>query len=141
MRQFYDFWEASLDDQGQFLRRSLDPTTIPRILPWLMILERDGPGLSDFRYRLCGTGLVDLFKIDYTGRRFGDLLPPEAAREREREFDEIIRSRRPILSETKLPLEDRSFIAVFRGVFPAWTRTGGPPDQLVVVFGKIEQNG
>lgn len=56
-------------------RRDFDPMAIPRLLPWVSITERPGPG--QWRMRLIGTGIRQRAGREQTGGNFLDLVEPE----------------------------------------------------------------
>lgn len=120
------------------LRASIDPIEIPFILPWLLLLEVvNSDGQNMFRYRLTGTGCRELFGIDFTGKMLGDDLISSGAEERFREFRKVVANSQAIYSSSNLPIADRSFINVYRGVFPVST-TGSHVDQIFVVISPEE---
>lgn len=135
--RFHDLWQSLRPDDGVPSRRDFAPSDVPQLAPWLMILDL----LPDcgYRYRLCGTGCASLFGIDYTGMLLGDRLPPDAAEIRRREFERVLHECQPLLSQTRVPLPGREFIAIFRGVFPFARHPEGVPDQVVVAVSPAEQ--
>jgi hypothetical protein len=56
-------------------RRDIDPSEIPRLLPYVQLVETTEDG--GFRYRLIGTGLVEAFGHDYTGQYVDEQFPGE----------------------------------------------------------------
>jgi hypothetical protein len=52
-------------------RRDIDPTDLPRVLPYVQLIEPVPP--DRFRYRLVGTSIVQTFGHDYTGRFLDEL--------------------------------------------------------------------
>lgn len=67
-----DYWASIRRDRLIPLRRDLDPTDIPRLLPSVILIEVIRPG-PDFRYRLIGTRWVEHFGRDYTGAMMSEL--------------------------------------------------------------------
>ena len=131
---FSTFWHGRKDSAAVPLRSDIEPTKIPAILPWLMILEViEIEGVTQFRYRLTGTGCREIFGIDYTGKMLGEALTPEGAEIRRREFLRIIDNGQPIYSWSELPIAERDFMKVYRGVFPV-SRGGERVDQIFLVI-------
>jgi hypothetical protein len=65
------YWETKRGVRQMPARRDIDPTDLPRVLPYLQLIE---PGPPDrFRYRLVGTAIVQTFGHDYTGRFLDEL--------------------------------------------------------------------
>jgi hypothetical protein len=75
------FWEyvagcrgaGGLPDRGRF-----DPMGIPRLLPYLWILEVEGDG-TRLRYRLAGSAMVDALDFDPTGQTIEDIVRVKAS--------------------------------------------------------------
>lgn len=131
---FSQFWQSTRNGAAIPLRRDIEPTRIPAILPWLMIMEVvELDGSIQFRYRLTGTGCREIFGIDYTGKMLGEALTPEGAEIRRNEFLSIIDNRNPIYSWTELPIAERDFTKVYRGVFPV-SCGGKHVDQIFLVI-------
>ena len=71
-------------------------------------------------------------------RFFGEHLPPAAVTEQLAEFKRAAGGAGPQFSHTRLPIPDRSFLPVFRGVFP-FSRQSGAVDKILVVLAKDSQ--
>lgn len=56
-------------------RVQFNPADVTRLLPFIFILERKGPGVINVR--LCGTALDDLSGVAITGRNYLDVCPDE----------------------------------------------------------------
>ncbi|MGV8996016.1 MAG: PAS domain-containing protein [Parvibaculaceae bacterium] len=133
---FSSFWFEGKGDALVPLRSAIEPTKIPSILPWLLLLEVVMiDGKQEFRYRLSGTGCRDIFGIDYTGKILGESLTPDGANARKHEFQKVISTGKPIYSSSHLPIAERDFINVFRGVFPV-SVNGNHIDQIFVVIAR-----
>ncbi|MDO8287733.1 MAG: PAS domain-containing protein [Parvibaculum sp.] len=133
---FSNFWFDKKGDALVPLRSAIEPTKIPAILPWLLLLEVVMiDGKQQFRYRLSGTGCRDIFGIDYTGKLLGEGLMPDGAEARKLEFQKVVETGKVIYSSSHLPIAERSFINVYRGVFPV-SLNGNHIDQIFVVIAK-----
>ena len=73
VRVFGDYWMSRPEEDSPMPRSAFSPADLPLVIPWLMILDRFGG--SDYEYRLCVTGCVELFGIDYTKCELSDPLP------------------------------------------------------------------
>ena len=107
----------------------------PKILPWVLLLKREC-GASDtvrWRYAVCGMGCTELFGLSYQNKIFGDDLPPDAVAKRQAEFDRVCGGSGPLFSETELPVAGKSYVRVFRGVFP-FASDGPAVDRLMVII-------
>ena len=72
LRQALAYWESKRRGRRMPARRDLDPIEMPRLLPWVLLLDvlRDP---LDIRYRLVGTEVVAIARRDFTGARFSAL--------------------------------------------------------------------
>ncbi len=78
-------------------RRDIDATEIdPALLPFLQITERL-PESGRIRFRLIGTGIVDAYGADLTGKYMDDIYSGERLRYVEANYDAVCASKRPVL--------------------------------------------
>lgn len=100
-----------------------------------MVLEpiKTSPGIQEYRYRLAGTGCRDIFGFDYTNKLLGEHLTAEGAKIRRQEFADVTNNESCIYSWTELPIDGRSFIKVYRGVFPVSTNDDTAHQIFVVI--------
>lgn len=74
---------------------------------------------------MVGTGVVRLLGRELTGKAFGDGVPADLTETRTDEFRKALATGEAILSCSSLMQENRNFIDVIRGVFPAdWATPG-----------------
>lgn len=131
---FSQFWADARGADAVPLRANIEPTKIPAILPWILLLEAiEVDEIVQFRYRLTGSGCREIFGIDFTGKLLGEDLTPEGADIRRREFISVMTTGKPIYSQTEIPIAGREFINVYRGVFPV-SRLGKCIDQIFIVI-------
>ncbi|WP_193369225.1 PAS domain-containing protein [Pelagibius marinus] len=116
VRVFYDYFLSKRGPDGYLDRSSFDPADNLKLLPWVQILEEIEPDV--FRHRVVGTAIVALLARDNTGKLFGDGITAGSKQARTEEFRTALATGDPVLSTSALMQEDRSFIKVFRGVFP-----------------------
>ena len=72
LKEAFAHWESLRRGRAMPSRRDLDPVDIPRLLPYLMLVDVE-PEPLDFRYRLIGTEARSILARDYTGLRFSAL--------------------------------------------------------------------
>lgn len=113
---FADFWIAAAADRPAPEWREFDATQHPKVLPWVLLLQPEPNG--SLRYSICGTGCTSVFGFSYEGKEFGDGLPAEAVEIRKKEFARAQAGEAPLFSKSSVPIENREYIDVFRGVFP-----------------------
>lgn len=135
--QIRDVWSTLADAGGVAPWRRFDPFDHPQVLPWVMLLRQEDPADPDrLRYAVCGDGCRQTFGFSYQGKRFGEGLPDEAVTSRLAEFAAIRAGRGPIYSYTPLPLADRDFIEVYRGVF-GFRSEGEAVDRYLIVLAPV----
>ena len=71
-RDSFVYWDGKRVGRSMPSRRDIDPIEIPRLLPYVMLIDvlRDP---LDFRYRLIGTEVRRILHGDYTGKRYTDV--------------------------------------------------------------------
>ena len=110
---------GELLDRRDFHPIRFRPDIIPQLIKWDPIYE-DG-SLSDFRHRVFGQSLVDLFGFDMTGKNLC-ALPFEVCQKYMFQLGELcIRMKKPVYSQTKLVFgggmivhTDKCFYPVFQ---------------------------
>lgn len=134
VRAFAAYWHERESDGTVPARSSINPGEITSILPWMLVLEvLRFETVTEYRYRLAGTGCTEIFGVDYTGKMLGESMTPEGYEIRRKEFARVLDSRQPIISTTNLPIKSREFMTVHRGVFPI-RASGNEIDQLFVII-------
>lgn len=97
--ELFAYW-ASRREPGRLPgRRSISPEDFKRHLPTVSLIDvlpSASEGLArDYRLRLAGTGLYDLFREEITGKRLCDVYDPGSADYWRRELDRVVEERRP----------------------------------------------
>jgi hypothetical protein len=72
LRQALAYWRSKLAGRAMPVRRDIDPVDIPKLLPYVMLVDVL-PVPLDFRYRLIGTEVRGILRHDYTGKRFSEM--------------------------------------------------------------------
>lgn len=72
LKEAFAYWQSKQAGRTMPARRDIDPVDIPRLLPYVMLIDVLAKPL-DFRYRLIGTEIRSISRADYTGKRFSDL--------------------------------------------------------------------
>lgn len=129
-----DGWGERADSGGIVPWSQFDPMDFAHILPWVMLLRReDGDDPERLRYAICGEGCRQTFGFSYQGKIFGADLPADAVARRLAEFAAIRAGQGPLYSFTPLPVSDREYIDVYRGVF-GLASAGAVVDRYMVVL-------
>lgn len=139
---FSEFWQSIAAGGSPVPWTLFDPVEHKDILPWLLLLKRSpgaDPDVSQsWSYSVCGTGCTQLFGQTYQGKVFGESLPPSAVAERQAEIHQLVAGSGPLYSHTNLPIEDRDFVEVIRGVFP-FTASGPILDCVLFVIARDDK--
>jgi hypothetical protein len=72
LKEAYAYWQGKLKGRAMPSRRDIDPVEMPRLLPYVMLIDVMAEPL-DFRYRLVGTEMRAISRRDYTGLRFSEV--------------------------------------------------------------------
>ncbi|MEX0300506.1 MAG: hypothetical protein AB3N28_15640 [Kordiimonas sp.] len=131
VRLFHKVWQSNVGSGYPVPWSSYKPQEIADVIPWLLLLERQED--DTYLYKVCGTSCESLFGMTYQGKTFGEDLPVEAVRQRRQEFDWIETGGKPIFSATTLPIPERDYREVFRGVF-GFSSDGESIDKIGVVI-------
>ena len=92
----YGYWLTKRGPRAMPARSELDPADIPMLLPYLMIVGKEG---NQFRYRLVGTAVVQAVGYDATGSTVGSyLLAPGHAVEARAIFERAFTLAHPIFA-------------------------------------------
>lgn len=76
LRPAYAYWLSKCRNGRLPSRRDIDPTEIPRLLPYLMITELVSSG-TRLRFRLAGTAIVAAYGGELTGKYCDEVWPAE----------------------------------------------------------------
>jgi hypothetical protein len=101
------YWNTKRGASFAPRRRDIDPADLVEWLPRVMIADVSYEPL-DFRYRLSGTGILDLHGKELTARRPQDLDPPEYGKLIYQHYCEAVRRREPLLHLILFDTIDRS---------------------------------
>ncbi|MGH6977407.1 MAG: PAS domain-containing protein, partial [Stellaceae bacterium] len=91
------YWESKCGSRPVPARRDIDATEIaPSLLPYLQITERI-EATGRIRYRLVGTGIVDAYGADLTGKYMDEIYSGQRLRYVEANYRAVCESQRPVL--------------------------------------------
>lgn len=134
------YFAGKQTSQGWMCAQDHDPIHVPKLMPWVMVLERADMrvGQTDqYRYRFFGTECVELAQCDLTGHLLGERIEPRAEQYRRREFDQVKAVRTPLFARGSMPIDGRSFQQVLTGVFPVSARPQTGIDRFHVVVAPV----
>ena len=108
LRDGLRYWQSKWRSARLPSRGDLDPTEIPRLLPYIELSEVLDEG-ADFRFRLVGSHLVDTDQINPTGRRLSEFFKTASYRSYQLSlYRWVFAQRRPLYSGARVPLPSRS---------------------------------
>lgn len=91
--ELFAYWASLRVDSRLPSRRDIDPGAIKRLLPTVSLI--DVLGEREFRVRLAGTGLYDVYGGEITGRRLPEIYNAAAADYWRTELGEVAVNGRP----------------------------------------------
>jgi hypothetical protein len=89
------YWERIRAAHAMPRRSELDPVDIPRLLPFVMLIDVLGEPL-DFKFRLIGTEIDAIISDDYLGRRFSAIPHMTSGNKVWAEYETVVRRRQPL---------------------------------------------
>ena len=97
--ELFAYWASHRDGPRLPSRSNINPEDFKRHLPTISLIDAlplagDGDGV-DYRLRLAGTGLYEVYRGEITGKRLDDVYEPAAAAYWRTELDKVVRTRRP----------------------------------------------
>ncbi len=93
----YEYWRRKAAGRAMPRRADIDPTEMPRLLPYVRLVDVLGPGR--YRYRLVGTEVQQLHGANPTGRFVHQVLAGPIGARVVALYDECVRDRRAIYFE------------------------------------------
>ncbi len=133
-KEAYEYWRSKVPGAGILPgRQHIDPLDIPRILPWIMLIEAHPNGDTlRFRFRLVGTGNVNLYRRDATGLWFDEAYEGDILKRQIDDYSTVVQNRLPTLAHRSLPISGREFVAYDRLLLPL-AADGHEVDMVMVV--------
>ena len=98
LREMFAYWQGKRGGRPFPARADVSPADIVNHLPSVFLVDALPPALAlaDFRVRLMGTALNDLFARDFTGRSLEGEMPAKSAAALARVFGIVCQLRRPL---------------------------------------------
>lgn len=92
--ELFAYWASRREGSRLPSRESIHPDHFKRHLPTISLIDVI-PGQQDYRLRLAGTGLYNVYGREITGRNLGDVYNAAAAAYWRAELDKVVQQRRP----------------------------------------------
>jgi hypothetical protein len=93
--ELFAYWSSLRADARVPPRQRLDPADMKRLLPTVSLIEVASGGVDDYRVRLAGTGLYNVYGREITGRRLSEIYNTAAADYWRHELGRVVKDRRP----------------------------------------------
>lgn len=127
--ELFAYWSSLRVDAPVPPRRRLDPNDMKRLLPTVSLIEAL-PGAGDYRVRLAGTGLYNVYGREITGRSFSEIYNTAAAEYWREELGRVVRDRRPGVGVHNLAWRGASHLSLIWIRLPLATR-GSDVDMIL----------
>ena len=92
--EIFAYWASRREGAQLPKRANIDPAHFKRHLPTISLIDVTGEPL-DYRLRLAGTGLYNVYGREITGRTLDDVYNTSAAEYWRAELDKVVEQRRP----------------------------------------------
>jgi hypothetical protein len=115
--QARSYWERIRGERMMPRRRDLDPVDIPRLLPFVMLVDVLADPL-DFRFRLIGSSIQAILARNYAGRRFSELPHMRKGNVIWAEYEAVVAYHRPTSAIINYVGSDRYVQAVRHCLMP-----------------------
>lgn len=93
--ELFAYWSSLRVETRVPPRERLDPADMKRLLPTVSLIEVPLGEPNDYRVRLAGTGLYNVYGREITGRRFSEIYNTSAAEYWRYELGRVVKDRRP----------------------------------------------
>lgn len=93
--ELFAYWSSLRADAPVPPRQRLDPADMKRLLPTVSLIEVARGEVDDYRVRLAGTGLYNVYGREITGRRLSEIYNTAAADYWRHELGRVVKDRRP----------------------------------------------
>jgi hypothetical protein len=118
-----DYWRGLADGDGPPLATRFDPLDITFFLGRVALVEV-APTLEEYRFRVWGTQLTDMFGEERTWKRFGDLKHIENWHEVFVRYERVVQTGEPDLLTERLVSNERDYVRYHRVCLPLASAAG-----------------
>jgi len=132
LQALLDYWLQKRGGRAMPARGDIDPAEIPRLLPDLGLVDVLHGG-ADFRFRLLGTRITELFHADFTGMTVGDIEVDHYRSFLESRYRRVVAERCPIYSETVFGAGGREHLRAWRLCVPL-SNSGDGVDMILFML-------
>ena len=139
LRSLYAYWDALRGGRPMPKRTDIDPTAIPKLLPYI-VLYTVLPG-GGYTVRLVGEEIVTFAGGNATGRPSGSSLPPRAAEILNQVLDAVAAEREPKFRAGKAHWQPDKSYRDFEACFLPLSTDGAAVDVILcgIAFSDIRE--
>ncbi|WP_120497012.1 hypothetical protein [Kiloniella sp. EL199] len=95
-----------------------NPLEVRKILPWIMVIQRNGSNPSGHIIKLEGEKVIEASGVNSMGQSLAEAFDSDVAEIKWREMENVAQQRCASFTLSPVPRSDRSFIDLYRGCFP-----------------------
>lgn len=99
LSELLHYWRSKCGPRPMPRRNDIDPTEIPKVLPHIMLIERAED--HSFRFRLCGSAVVEAYGQELRGKSFDQAFSPARAALARRHCTMLCDGRRPLVTRNR----------------------------------------
>jgi len=137
LKQLHTYWEGKRGARPAPTRAEIDPAEIVRLLPHVFLIDAVGVPPC-FRYRLVGTGVVELTGRDLTGHFVDDNLEPAKFAALVEPYETVIRQASPVAKHGRtIWIEKREALEVEVLLLPIANAQG----DITIILGSVIRLG
>jgi len=127
--ELFAYWTSLKAEASVPPKRRIDPADMKRLLPTVSLIEAPVEG-RDFRVRLAGTGLYNVYGREITGRSFSEIYNSSAAEYWRGELRRVVKDRKPQVGVHNLAWRGASHLSLIWIRLPLAT-TGSEVDMIL----------
>ena len=110
--ELFAYWRSLCEDDPAPPRCKIDPAHMKRLLPTVSLIETPQVTGEDYRVRLAGTGLYNVYGREITGRSFSEVYNSAAADYWRSELDKVVSDRKPGVGVHSLSWRGASHLSI-----------------------------
>jgi len=110
--ELFAYWSSRRAGAGLPARRDIDPAGFKRLLPTITLTEVLPGAPGDYRIRLAGTGLYNVYGREITGRRLSEVYNTAACDYWKSELNRLVAERRPAVGVHNLAWRGASHLSI-----------------------------
>jgi len=127
--ELFAYWSSLRADASTPPKRRLDPADMKRLLPTVSLIEAPREA-GDYRVRLAGTGLYNVYGREITGRSFSEIYNTSAAEYWRGELGRVVKDRKPSVGVHNLAWRGASHLSLIWIRLPL-TTSGSDVDMIL----------